>query len=60
MGLPKSASRRVFPIPQAMVISDVHAASLARVWRVPPTWTPLDVPPCSRTLALLPLPPAGS
>lgn len=48
MGLPKSASRRVFPIPPAMVISDVHAAPLPRVWRIPSTWIPFGVPLCSR------------
>ena len=27
-----------------MLISDVHAAPLPRVWRTPSTWPPFDVP----------------
>ena len=52
--------RRMFPIRQPMVISDVHAPPPPRVWRTPSTWTPFGVPLCSRTLALLLLPPVGS
>ncbi len=50
----------MFPTTQVLLISDVRAAQLPRVWRRPSTWTPFDVLRCIRTLELLPLPPAGS